>query len=65
MQGQDVKNAQNVLLMAGNDDVKPEAEDAVYGEKTAAKIAVFQENRGIVERGVGPKTWAALRDYAH
>lgn len=65
MVGQDVKNAQNVLLMAGNPSVQPEYDKAVYGQETAKYIGIFKENRGIVEAGVGPKTWAALRDYAH
>jgi peptidoglycan hydrolase-like protein with peptidoglycan-binding domain len=62
MTGQDVKNVQNVLRAAGNSQVPL---DGVYGRVTADVLAVFQKNRGITERGCGPKTWAALRAYIH
>lgn len=61
--GQDVKNVQNVLLMAGNASVKPEYDKATYGAETSRVLNIFKENRGIVERGCGPLTWEALREY--
>lgn len=62
MIGQDVKNVQNALRVAGNRWL---VADGVYGRDTADLIALFQRNRGITERGVGPKTWAALRLVVH
>jgi len=61
--GQDVKNVQNVLLMAGNASVKPEYDKATYGPETSRVLGIFKENRDITERGCGPETWAALREY--
>jgi N-acetyl-anhydromuramyl-L-alanine amidase AmpD len=62
LSGQDVKNVQHALNVAGNHI----AEDGVYGMETAQLIAVFQKNRPeITERGVGPQTWKALRAVVH
>ena len=61
MVGQDVLNVQRALNKAGNSI----PEDGVYGRITADLVALFQRNRGIKERGVGPLTWAALRRVAH
>lgn len=58
LSGQDVRNVQNALRAAGNPSLK---QTGIYDQPTAQLIAVFQANRGITERGVGPKTWAALR----
>ena len=62
MQGQDVLNVQNALRVAGNMNL---AADGIYGVDTAGLIGLFQQNRSIGERGVGPLTWAALRKVAH
>lgn len=57
MKGQDVLNVQRALNRLGNH--LPET--GVYDRATADLVAVFQHNREINERGVGPLTWAALR----
>lgn len=62
MTGQDVKNVQHALVVAGNRSLKV---DGVYGRSTADLIQLFQKNRGIAERGVGPLTWEALRKVVH
>lgn len=62
MVGQDVVNVQHALVVAGNPNLE---ESGVYNVETAELIALFQQNRGITERGVGPLTWAALRAIVH
>ncbi len=57
MTGQDVTNAIHALNVAGNHL----DEHGGYTEAVAQVVAVFQHNRQITERGVGPKTWQALR----
>lgn len=57
MRGQDVLNVQRALNRLGN----RLREDAVYKRADADVVAIFQQNRGIDERGVGPLTWQALR----
>jgi hypothetical protein len=59
--GQDVVGVQHALVVAGNDIPV----DGVYKPSDAKLIALFQKNRKIVERGVGPLTWAALRKVVH
>ena len=62
MVGQDIINVQNALVKAGNHNLEV---NGVYDAETAEVIRLFQANRGITERGVGPETWAALRVVAH
>lgn len=62
MVGQDVNNVRHALRVAGNDGVLP---SGPYSRPIADLIGVFQRNRQITERGVGPKTWAALRQVVH
>jgi hypothetical protein len=59
--GNDVNGVRNVLRMVGNriDATGP------YDRQIADLIQLFQENRNIDERGVGPETWQALRVIAH
>lgn len=57
MRGQDVLNVQRALNRLGNQL----AENGVYDRATADLVGVFQRNRHILERGVGPLTWQALR----
>lgn len=57
MRGQDVLNVQRALNRLGNHL----AETGVYDRATADLVGVFQRNRHIIERGVGPLTWQALR----
>ena len=59
--GQDVINVQNALNSCGNSLPL----SGVYDNHTAAVVKVFQDHRNISERGVGPKTWAALRTAVH
>lgn len=61
MTGEDVKGVQRALKKAGAMVLV----DGEYGPGTANAVGVFQRNRNIKERGVGPKTWAALRVVAH
>lgn len=68
MVGQDVLNVQNALVKADPANRARMACDlpvARYGRETADLIALFQRNRAIAERGVGPATWSALRKVAH
>lgn len=62
MTGPDVDGVRNVLRMLGNSGVD---KTGPYDREVADLIAVFQKNRNIGERGVGPLTWAALRKVAH
>lgn len=57
MTGDDVKFVQRALNACGN-HLKV---DGIYGRTTADILGLFQRHRDIPERGVGPKTWAALR----
>lgn len=57
MRGQDVINVKNYLRSLGN----KLADTDVYDMETAQVVKVYQDHRGIVERGVGPQTW----DYMH
>lgn len=61
LSGQDVKNVQHALNVAGN----KLDENGIYDQPTAQTVALFQQNRKITERGVGPQTWAALRKVVH
>ena len=61
LSGPDVKNVQHALNVAGN----ALDENGIYDQPTAQLVAVFQQNRGVTERGVGPLTWAALRKVVH
>lgn len=62
MVGQDVVNVRHALRVAGNRNL---AATGAYNMAVAELVAKFQKNRGITERGVGPKTWAALRAVVH
>lgn len=62
MSGSDVAGVQHALVVAGNPGLQV---TGVYDRQTADLIAVFQQHRGINERGVGPLTWAALRQVVH
>lgn len=58
--GQDVRGVQNALRLAGYEEQVDL--DGVYTAEDATAISQFQQVEGITgERGVGPKTWAALR----
>lgn len=57
LSGTDVRNVRHALHLC--DPTLPEGD--IYDEHTAQVLAVFQQHRGITERGCGPKTWAALR----
>lgn len=67
MRGQDVKNIQHALNVAGNHL----AEDGVYGLKTGQTVNLFNHNHHIKDahgadaRGVVPGTWATLRKIVH
>lgn len=68
MTGNDVRDVHNALVkVAAGNKVKLDTDWTAkrYGRATADLIALYQSNRGISERGVGPKTWAALRKDAH
>lgn len=69
MTGQDVANVHNALIKADPGGNRPrlaaDLPSKRYGRETADLIALFQRNRGITERGVGPATWTALRKVAH
>lgn len=58
MTGNDVNGVRNVLRMVGNNIPAT----GPYDQKVANLVALFQENRGIDERGVGPETLEAMRD---
>lgn len=60
--GADVTGVQHALVVAGNPQLE---ETGVYDIATADLVRLFQANRSIVERGVGPLTWAALRAIVH
>lgn len=62
MAGQDVAGVQHALVVAGNPGLQI---TRVYDRPTADLIGIFQQHRGITERGVGPRTWAALREVVH
>ncbi len=56
--GNDVKQLQQVLLMAGHD---PGGVDGVLGPKTEAAVKAFQTKAGLIVDGkIGPKTRAQL-----
>ena len=59
--GQDVKNVQHALNVAGN-TLK---EDGVYKSEDSKVVQLFKDNRGITEAGVHKETWAALREVVH
>lgn len=61
LSGQDVRNVQHALNVYGNSI----AESGIYDMDTAQAIGYFQADKGITERGVGPRTWAALRAVVH
>lgn len=62
MTGADVNGVRNALRKAGNYDLP---ERGGYNLEVARLIELFQRNRGITERGVGPQTWEALREVVH
>ncbi|WP_329316070.1 MULTISPECIES: peptidoglycan-binding domain-containing protein [unclassified Streptomyces] len=60
-QGQDVKNAQGLLLAHGN---SPGPVDGIFGAQTLAATLVFQEAAAIgVDGQIGPQTWGALLNH--
>ncbi|MFJ8160882.1 peptidoglycan-binding protein [Streptomyces sp. NPDC096136] len=60
-QGQDVKNAQGLLLAHGDD---PGPVDGVFGPLTLAATRAFQQEARIVADGqIGPQTWGALLNH--
>ncbi|MDP9167759.1 MAG: N-acetylmuramoyl-L-alanine amidase [Actinomycetota bacterium] len=67
MTGQDVKDVQHALNVAGNHL----PEDGVYGQATADLVNQFNHNHGIKDahgadaRGVTAATWAELREIVH
>lgn len=67
MTGNDVRNVQHALNVAGNHL----AEDGVYGQSTANTVNLFNRRHnirtanGYIARGVVPGTWAALRKIVH
>lgn len=63
MTGTDVAGVRHALRVAGN--AAALAEGNVYDRDTADLVNVFKANRSISESGVGPKTWAALRELVH
>lgn len=62
MVGQDVTNVRNALRVAGNHDLPA---TGPYDRAVTDLVQLFQRNRDITERGVGPQTWAALRAAVH
>lgn len=62
MSGQDVKNVQHALAVAGYSVLQ----DGKFGPRTTAALKRFQARRGLGADGVvGPRTWAALRKAVH
>lgn len=61
MTGSDVNGVRNVLRMAGNSAVI--AATGPYDTTVAKYVDIFQDNRGITERGVGPETLAEMRAF--
>ncbi|MGA5042017.1 peptidoglycan-binding domain-containing protein [Streptomyces capoamus] len=60
-QGQDVKNAQGLLLAHGN---SPGPVDGIFGPQTLAATRAFQQAAAIVVDGqIGPQTWGALLNH--
>jgi hypothetical protein len=58
MTGNDVNGVRNVMRMLGN----PIAATGPYDRQLANIVKIFQDNRGIDERGFGPESLAAARE---